>query len=221
MQSRGLWAFIVLAVGGAVGTATIVFLKPAPGTAPVATVAATEPTLAPNDTTATAPPAELPRLLQKLQNPDPIIRVAALVELGQKPDERSVSDEQLFRWLHDTEPQIRQLCEGVLVARGRSPEEVQFGRKLTHPDVRERLSLLVDLRDADGTVRDLNPWLQRLSQDVDPAVRAGAARVAMECRVRFAEWVNEMAKNDPDPSVRRVAAYYVANPGDRDENSNP
>jgi hypothetical protein len=103
---------------------------------------------------------------------------------------------------------VRKLCESALVARGRSADEVAFGRRLTHPDPGERLGLLLDLRWADDAVKDVGPWLERLGRDPDPAVRAGAARVAVECRVPFAGWVDKLAAEDPDPTVRRVAGYY-------------
>lgn len=144
-----------------------------------------------------------------LDDPDPAVRSAALLALG-PPGERPevVSDEELFRWLNDVDAGVRKLCESALIARGRSADEVAFGRKLTHPDPQQRLNLLLDLRWADDAVKDVGPWLERLGRDPDPAVRAGAARVAIECRVPFAAWVDELAATDPDPLVRRVAEYY-------------
>jgi hypothetical protein len=144
-----------------------------------------------------------------LNDPDPGVRSAALLAVGPPGDGPPVvGDEELFRWLNDPDPGVRKLCSSALVARGRSADEVEFGRKLTHPDVRERLGLLLDLRWADDSVKDVGPWLERLSRDPDPAVRAGAARVAVECRVLFAAWVDKLAAEDPNPTVRRVAGYY-------------
>jgi hypothetical protein len=144
-----------------------------------------------------------------LGDPDPTVRSAALLAIG--PPGKSgpvIGDEELFRWLNDTDSGVRKLCESVLRARGRSAEEVAFGRRLSHPDPGERLKLLLDLRWADDAVKDVGPWLERLSHDPDPAVRAGAARVTVECRVPFAGWLDRLAADDPDPAVRRVAGYY-------------
>ena len=59
---------------------------------------------------------------------------------------------------------------------------------------------------------DPEPWLERLSRDPDPAVRAGAARVAVEVaaerRLPVPVWVARLADADPDPTVRRIAGFY-------------
>jgi hypothetical protein len=57
-------------------------------------------------------------------------------------------------------------------------------------------------------VPDIGPWLARLGQDADPAVRAGAARVAFECRIAAGAWLDDLADRDADPLVRSVAGHY-------------
>jgi hypothetical protein len=61
---------------------------------------------------------------------------------------------------------------------------------------------------------DPGPWLERLSHDPDPGVRAGAARVAVEVvvgrRLSVPVWVGRLADSDPDSTVRRVAGFYRA-----------
>src|SRR5205085_5919253 len=82
---------------------------------------------------------------------------------------------------------------------------------LTHADPGERLKLLLDLR-YDDDVADPEPWLERLSRDPEPAVRAGAARVAVEVavarRLPCPVWVGRVADADPHPTVRFIAAFY-------------
>jgi hypothetical protein len=51
-------------------------------------------------------------------------------------------------------------------------------------------------------------WLGRLTADPDPAVRAGAARVAAARRADLGGRLEEMSRSDPDGTVRRIAAYY-------------
>jgi hypothetical protein len=77
-----------------------------------------------------------------------------------------------------------------------------------HPDPRIRLSLLMDLKWTGTTVNDPGPWLARLAKDTDPAVRAGAARVAVESQLLTAAWLDDLADRDPDPLVRSVANHY-------------
>lgn len=133
------------------------------------------------------------------------VRAAAVLAVGMSP---SVNDEDLFRLLHDGDSLVRTRSEAALKARGRSSDEVACGKKLVSPVAADRLKLLTDLQYADESLKDISPWLERLAADADPAVRAGAARVAVECRLPFAAWVGKMASHDPDPAVRRIAGFY-------------
>ncbi len=143
-----------------------------------------------------------------LDDPSPEVRRAAILAVGPPSDESPVEDEALFRCLHDADPEVRNLCESALQARGLSPEQLTLARKLSDPEPSERLRLLLDLRWPGDAVRDPGPWLERLSRDADPAVRAGALRVAFECHVSFGAWATRLADGDPDPTVRRLAGYY-------------
>jgi HEAT repeat protein len=151
-------------------------------------------------------------LLPLLQAPEPEVRQAALIAAATVIDgEPILTDEELFRWLHDPDAGVRRVCYDTLVSRDRSEAEIGLGRRLTHPDARERLKLLMDLR-YDDDVADPEPWLERLSRDPDPAVRAGAVRVAVELaqnqRQPCPGWVARVVMSDPSPTVRRVAAYF-------------
>lgn len=156
-------------------------------------------------------------VLPLLAAPEPEVRRAALFAVGPAAaDAPVIGDEDLFRWLHDPDAGVRQVCREALVSRGRSDGEIALGRRLTHPDAGERLRLLLDLRDADD-VADPEPWLERLGRDPDPGVRAGAARVmvevAAERRSAPPAWVGRLAEGDPDPTVRRVVGVYAGRPG--------
>jgi hypothetical protein len=145
-----------------------------------------------------------------LDDPEAEVRRAAMLAVGPAPEGAHpvIDDEELFRWLHDPDPEVRDLCEAALYSRGLDALQVQLARQLTAPEAAERLRLLVDLQWAGEAVRDPGPWLERLSRDPDPAVRLGAARVAVERRLLFAGWLDRMADADPDPTVRRWAGYY-------------
>ena len=145
-------------------------------------------------------------------DPEAEVRRAALVAVASgTDDDLGIADEDLFRWLHDPDAGVRRVCHEVLVSRERTETEIALGRRLTDPDSGERLKLLLDLRYEDD-VADPEPWLERLSRDIEPAVRAGAARVAAELttnrRQSCPPWVTRVAEADPDPTVRRAARYF-------------
>ena len=156
--------------------------------------------------------AELPPLLS---DPDAVVRRAALFAVASADGEPLITDEELFRWLHDPDEGVRKACRDALVSRDRTEAEIGLGRRLTDPDPGERLKLLLDLR-YDDDVADPEPWLERLSRDPEPAVRAAAARVAVELtgdrRQACPAWVGRVADTDPDPTVRRVAGYFRRQP---------
>ncbi len=137
------------------------------------------------------------------------VRRAAVLAVGLVPEGTSaaVPDDDLFPRLHDADAEVRELTASALRGRGLTDEQVQLARQLASPAVAERLKLLVDLTDSDG-VKDVGPWLERLSRDPEPAVRLGAARLAVECRVVFAGWLDRLADADPDPLVRQGATYW-------------
>ncbi len=152
----------------------------------------------------------LTEVVPLLDDPTPEVRRAAMLAVGPPIEDGQpvIEDEALFRWLHDSDPDVRELCETSLRARGLSEEHLDLARKLSNPSPSERLRLLLDLRWPGEAVRDPGPWLERLGRDSDPAVRAGALRVAYECRVSFGAWASRIASTDPDPTVRRLAEYY-------------
>jgi hypothetical protein len=151
-------------------------------------------------------------LLPLLGAPEPEVRRAALFAVGPASDDPPViADEELCRWLHDPDEGVRRVCLDALVSRGRTDGEIALGRRLADPAAAGRLRLLADLR-YDDEVADPEPWLERLSRDPDPGVRAGAARVMVEVAAdrgrEVPGWVGRLAEADPEPAVRRVAGYY-------------
>ena len=140
---------------------------------------------------------------------DPAVEVrrAAVLALGPARDGRqALADDDLLRCLHDPDEEVRQLCEMGLRSRGRSPREIRLGRRYTAPDPAERQKLLIDLTEEDEL--DVTVWLDRLTADPDPAVRAGAARLAVERNADLRERLDQMSRTDPDGTVRRIASYY-------------
>jgi len=149
-------------------------------------------------------------IVSVLGDPEAEVRRAAMLAVGPHDDQTPVviADDELFRYLHDPDWDVRQMCETALTTRGLEPEQIACARLLTHPDASERLRLLVTLMHSRQTIRDPGPWLERLSRDSEPAVRAGAARVACDCRLAFTTWVDRLAKTDPDATVRQIAGFH-------------
>jgi hypothetical protein len=117
-----------------------------------------------------------------------------------------VRDDELLRCLHDPDPEVREMGELALRSRGRSPRDIRLGRRYTAPDPVERQKLLIDL--ADEEELDVAVWLDRLTADSDPAVRAGAVRLAVERSADLRGRLEQMSRSDPDGTVRRIASYY-------------
>ncbi len=156
-------------------------------------------------------------LVPMLAASEPEIRRTVLFAVASLAEgEPLLSDEDLFRWLHDPDESVRKTCLDALVNRDRTETEIQLGRRLTHPDASERLKLLMDLR-YDDDVNDPEPWLERLARDPEPAVRVGAVRVAMELsrdpQQSRPPWITPIATTDPDPTVRRITTFLQRNSG--------
>jgi hypothetical protein len=138
---------------------------------------------------------------------DPVaeVRQAAVLALGSATE--IVSDDELLFLLHDPDAEVKRLCRTALRGRGLRETDVQLGRLFASPQPADRLQLLSLLHD-DGEL-DISTWLQRLSRDPCPAVRAAAARAAGEQQVvALLERLAEMAANDPDLTVRPIARFH-------------
>jgi hypothetical protein len=150
----------------------------------------------------------LEAIVPLLQDPAAEVRQAAVLALGPVRDGARpiVADDSLLRCLHDPDPKVRDLAEMGLRSRGRTAHDIRLGRRYAAPDAAERQKLLLDL--ADEQELDVTVWLERLTRDVDPAVRAGAVRLAAERRLDLGDRLEEMSRTDPDGTVRRIAEFY-------------
>lgn len=143
-----------------------------------------------------------------LQDPDVEVRRVAVLALGPVRDgsQPAVNDDGLLRCLHDSDSEVRRLAEMGLRSRGRSPRDIRLGRRYAAPEPAERQKLLIDL--AYEEELDVSVWLERLTTDADPAVRAGAARLAAERKTNLGGRLEQMGRSDPDATVRQIAEYY-------------
>jgi hypothetical protein len=141
-----------------------------------------------------------------LNDPEPEVRRAVLLAVG--PADKAVRDEALLPSLHDPDPEVRALCEAALRGRGLGPEHLQLGKSLTDQRPAARLEVLDQLYQ----VPDLDPalWLRRLTHDPSPGVRVAAVRVISEQNLtQLSDRLDQMARNDPSPTVSQLARYYL------------
>jgi HEAT repeat protein len=142
-----------------------------------------------------------------LSDPHPEVRRAALLAVGPVPEVLATDD--LLHWLHDPDANVRRVCEGALRGRGLHDQQIKLGRLMSAADAQTRLQVLGCLSQTAG----LEPavWLRRLSHDPAPAVRAAAVRAALEFpQVDLADRLEQIVQNDPSPTVRQLAHYYLS-----------
>jgi HEAT repeat protein len=116
--------------------------------------------------------------------------------------------DDVLPFLHDTDAEVRAVAEQALRSRGLQAGHLQLARQMTDPQphVRARVpGLIQDFPDLDTRL-----WLERLSRDSSPAVRAAVVRAAGEDNQwQLAERMREMARGDPSATVRQIARYYL------------
>jgi HEAT repeat protein len=149
----------------------------------------------------------LEKVVAFLKDPAPQVRRAAVLTVGMAEDTIGIQD--MLALLHDSDPDVRRLCEQALRGRGLQDDHIQLAIKISHPLPGERVKVVNLLPE----IEDLDPqqWLMHLSQDTSPAVRAAAIRFAAEepAAVDFRERMLQMSRDDPSPTVRQLASYYL------------
>jgi HEAT repeat protein len=148
----------------------------------------------------------LEHVVSLLRDGDPEVRRATVLAVGSAPE--VVSTDELLPLLHDGDAKVRQLCEKALEGRGLSADHIRLGRLMTAADAKTRLQVLECLR----RTRGIEPaiWVRRLSHDPSEAVRAAAVRAAGEfCVVHLNDRLEQIAQNDPSPTVRQLAQFYA------------
>jgi hypothetical protein len=150
----------------------------------------------------------LEQVMLLLNDPAAEVRREAMLAARSAP-EQIMKTENLLRWLHDPDEDVRRLCEAVLRGRNLSEKHLKLGRLLTDEHASVRLQVLKSLR-ADA---DLEPgvWLRLLSIDPEPAVRVAAVRAAVaDPRVDLSDRLDQMVQSDPSPTVSQLARYYLS-----------
>jgi hypothetical protein len=134
------------------------------------------------------------------------VRKSALLALG--PARELVSDDDLLPLLHDRDDDVQNLCELALRSRGLPENHILLARLISDERPSARLQVLQHLPAA----TDLEPgvWLRRLCLDPAPAVRAAAVRAAVsQSQADLRDCLDEIAQQDPSPTVRQLAGHYL------------
>jgi hypothetical protein len=141
-----------------------------------------------------------------LRDPSAEVRRAVVLAVG--TSRRAISDENLALALHDSDPEVRRLCEKALRGRGLTLRHIHLARLITDGRPATRLQVLRYLN-ADSDL-DVGLWLRLLSFDSAESVRLAAIRVAAEQEIpELNERLAKMAKSDPSPTVSQWARYYL------------
>lgn len=148
----------------------------------------------------------LEKALPLLHDREPTVRKAALIAFA--PETELARDEIFLPLLHDDNQEVQYWCEMVLRKRGRTDDDIQIARLISHKDAAMRIrvpNLVLRMPDL-----NLAAWLRQLSVDASPAVRAAAVRAAMEHpQVDMNERLREMAERDPSAAVRQNARFCL------------
>jgi HEAT repeat protein len=139
-------------------------------------------------------------------DPAPEVRRLALVALGRS--EELITTDDLLPLLHDEDVEVQLVCARALRSRGLRESHVELARAMSHPQPSVRAGVparVLEISDLDSRV-----WLEKLSRDQSPAVRAAVLRMAGERRqLTLRPRVEEMARNDPSPTIQQLARFYA------------
>jgi HEAT repeat protein len=149
----------------------------------------------------------LAEVVPLLRDSSAAVRREAVLALGPAPE--AIADDYLFYWLNDPDADVRTLCELALRGRGLQENHIRLAKLMADRRPAVRLQVIESLQDTP----DLDPgvWIRRLSHDPVPAVRAAAAREASnQTQADLSDRIEQMAQNDPSPTVQQVARYYLS-----------
>jgi hypothetical protein len=148
-------------------------------------------------------------LVALLNDSAPEVRRLVLPALGNAKE--AIETEDLLRWLHDSDAEVRRECEIALRrGRGLSSPEIQLGRLITDSSARIRLQVLKQFGKRTDSRVYPSVWLRHMSHDSAPEVRFAAIRAIKEMGIsELSDRVDQMARNDPSPTVCEYARRFL------------
>ena len=141
-----------------------------------------------------------------VDDPSAEVRQQAVSSFSQRST--LLTDEMLFRRLHDSYAMIREMASLILKTRGLSQEQVGMGGLIYSPRPEERvsvISLLTNRTDVDPVI-----WLIQLSRDPVEMVRISSIEaLAKHKSPTVQRRLAEMARSDSSKAVRQAAGKVV------------
>jgi hypothetical protein len=178
-----------------------------------------------------------PSVLRCLASPDPTTRMAAVACLGALPVDTAaapaiayiddpnaevrqqamvsfsqrnllLSDDMLFKRLHDENATIREQAGLILKIRGRTQEQIGLGGLMYSNKAEQRISVIPLLKNR----TDLDPvvWLIQLSRDPVETVRLSSVEALGGYKTPTVQRrLSEMARSDASQAVRKAAGKFA------------
>jgi HEAT repeat protein len=122
-----------------------------------------------------------------------------------------LTDEMLFKRLHDSDAMIREMTNLILKTRGMSQEQISMGGLIYSPKPEQRVSVIPLLRNR----TDIDPviWLIQLSRDPEEMVRMSSIEELAKLKSPTVQRrLAEMARSDGSKAVRQAAGRVVQSP---------
>jgi hypothetical protein len=124
-----------------------------------------------------------------------------------------LTDEMLFKRLHDADGSIREMASLILKTRGLSREQVGLGGLIFSPKPEQRVSVIPLLKNR----TDVDPviWLIQLSRDPVEMVRMTSIEaLAVHKSPSVQRRLAEMARTDKSEAVRQAAGKVISSVGE-------
>lgn len=146
----------------------------------------------------------VPMLAQNSVEVSPEIRQLVILALGEH--EALLPTEELCRFLNDESQEVVNTTMRALKVRGLSEGQIRIAQKMKSRDVTVRAEVPDFVLKTKGI--DSYLWLERLSKDPEPAVRAAVARVLSEQEDQQMTKLLKSLTLDQDPTVQEISLYY-------------
>jgi hypothetical protein len=139
---------------------------------------------------------------------DPVldVRKQTLSSFAQRP--MLLTDDMLFKRLHDTDAIIREMASLILKTRSFTQEQISLGGLIFSPKPEQRVSVIPLLRNR----TDIDPvvWLIQLSNDPIEQVRLSSIEALADHKTPTVQRrLAEMARSDRSEAVRQAAGKIV------------
>ncbi|MBL8823043.1 MAG: HEAT repeat domain-containing protein [Planctomycetia bacterium] len=149
--------------------------------------------------------ALVPMLAQNGTEKSAEVRQLVILALGEH--EALLSTDELCRFLNDESAEVVNTTIRALKVRGLSDGQIQLAQKMKSRDASVRAEVPDYVLKTKGI--DSMLWLERLSKDPEPAVRAAVARALSQLEDQQTARLLLQLTQDKDPTVQEISQYYL------------